>query len=124
MSAHKHLQNDRTGFLGTIFVALGSLALAADLAFLIEFLRPLFGKLQDGPFALIPTLGLSLMHAARAIAFDQIDYFSLISRILVLFTAMLAIIVGIVLLSSPHPGAAHADPLQEYPYRERETDNG
>jgi hypothetical protein len=61
--------------------------------------------------------------AARAIAFHQMDYFSLISRILVLFSAMTAIIVGFVLLRS-RTAQVGAEQWHASASGEREADNG
>jgi|HubBroStandDraft_1064217.scaffolds.fasta_scaffold447451_2 hypothetical protein len=112
---------EHKGYLGRILLALGSVALVADLAFLAESLAQLLNRAQEGLFGLMPTLGLSLLHAAGAIALDQVDYFSLSSRILVLFTAMVAVIGGIALLRSPSARATHAVSLPASAFRERET---
>lgn len=108
---------------GRAFVTGGLAVLLADLAFLAQPLEKLAERLRDGLFGLVPALGLSFLTAARAIAFHQIDYFSLVSRILVLFSAMTAIIVGFVLLSSR---TAHAGTEQRpgSTSGEREADNG
>lgn len=108
---------------GRAFVMGGLTVLLADLAFLAQPLGMLFERLRDGLFAFVPALGLSFLTAARAIAFHQIDYFSLISRILVLFSAMTAIIVGFVLLGSrtAQVGAAQ---WRASASGEREADNG
>ncbi|MGB7283360.1 MAG: hypothetical protein WBE13_13940 [Candidatus Acidiferrum sp.] len=79
---------------GRSLVTLGVVALLADLAFLAGPLTQLIEKMRDGLLGVIPALGLSFLSAARAIAFHQIDYFSLVSRILVLFSAMVAVVVG------------------------------
>jgi hypothetical protein len=121
MAALQHAGDERRGYLGRILVTLGSVALVADLSFFAEPLRYLVERFREGLFALVPSLGLSFLSAARAIAFDQLDYFSLISRILVLFTAMVAVVVGIVLLRPP---STHQDHLRASAFDERETDNG
>lgn len=95
----------RSGYLGKILVALGVAALFASLAFLAQPAAHLFEQLRHGFFAVIPAVGLSILTAARAFAFHQIDYFSLFSHILVLFSAMVAIILGIVVWSSPSTSA-------------------
>jgi hypothetical protein len=105
-------------------VMLGSIALLADLSFLVRPIERLAQSVSEGLFAFLPSLGLSFLHAARAIAFHQIDYFSLVARILVLFTAMVAVIVGTALLQSASARAANGDDLQEYLSSERETRNG
>ncbi|MGB8474428.1 MAG: hypothetical protein WCE61_10120 [Candidatus Acidiferrum sp.] len=85
------------GYLGRILVALGLAALAADLAFLAAPLQHLVGRMTDGLLGVLPALGLSILNTVRAAALHQIDYFSIISRILILFLALAAIVVGAVL---------------------------
>jgi hypothetical protein len=115
---------EQRGYLGRILITFGSVAMLSDLAFLAQPLERLVERLRDGLFALVPSLGLSFLSAARVIAFHQLDYFSLISRILVLFTAMVAVIVGIVLLWPPSTRSTHQDHLRASAFHERETDNG
>lgn len=124
METRQQSENTRRSLLGRIMVALGSIALLADLSFLVRPIERLAQSVSEGLFALLPSLGLSFLHAARAIAFHQVDYFSLVARILVLFTAMVAVIVGIALLQSASARAANGDALQEYLSSERETRNG
>ena len=124
MATPRHAGYEQRGYLGRILIILGSVALLSDLAFLAQPLERLVERLREGLFALVPSLGLSFLTAARAIAFHQLDYFSLISRILVLFTAMVAVIVGIVLLRPPSTRSTHQDHLRASAFHERETDNG
>jgi hypothetical protein len=124
METRLQSENTRRGLLGRIMVMLGSIALLADLSFLVRPIERLAQSVSEGLFAFLPSLGLSFLHAARAIAFHQIDYFSLVARILVLFTAMVAVIVGTALLQSASARAANGDDLQEYLSSERETRNG
>jgi hypothetical protein len=119
-----HAANECRGYLGTILVTLGFVAMAADLEVLAQPLVRLAERLHEGVFGLIPSLGLYFLNAAGAIAFHQVDYFSLISRILVLFTAALAIVVGLALLRSPYPCSTNADHLRASAFRQREIDNG
>lgn len=86
--------NKRKGFRGRILVALGAAALLGDLAFLLPPLAHLFESAKSGLFGFVPAFGLSALNAARAIALHQVDYFSLVSRILVLFSALVAVVVG------------------------------
>lgn len=109
--------------LGRAFVTGGLAVLLADLAFLAQPLEKLVERLRDGLFGFVPALGLSFLTAARAIAFHQMDYFSLISRILVLFSAMTAIIVGFVLLRS-RTAPVGTEPWRASASGEREADNG
>ena len=124
MATRQHAGHEQRGYLGRILITLGSVAMLSDLAFLVQPLERLAEKLSEGLFGLVPTLGLSFLSAARAIAFHQLDYFSLISRILVLFTAMVTVIVGLVLLRRPSTRSTHQDHLRASAFHERETDNG
>jgi uncharacterized membrane protein YkgB len=124
METRQQSENARRSLLGKIMVAIGSIALLADLSVLVQPIERLVQSVSEGLFALLPSVGLSFLHAARAIAFHQVDYLSLVARILVLFTAMVALIVGIVLSQSASARAANVDGLQEYLSSERETRNG
>jgi hypothetical protein len=105
-------------------VTLGFVTLVADLEVLAQPLLRLAEGLHEGVFGLIPSLGLSFLNAAGAIAFHQVDYFSLISRILVLFTAAVAIVVGLALLRSQSEYPAGANRMSASTFREREINNG
>jgi hypothetical protein len=108
--AGRHLATqEKRRFMGRILVSLGFAGLIADLAFLAQPLERLAQKLSEGLFSLVPALGLSVLNAARAIALDQIDYFSLISRILVLFLALVAVVAGTVLWNSRHSASVRGD---------------
>src|ERR1700722_11511460 len=111
MATRQHASYKKRGFWGKALVILGSIALVADLAFLAQPLERLAEKLGEGLFGLLPSIGLSFVHAVRAFAFHQIDYFSLISRILVLFTATVALVVGSALLRSPSARSRRTDLL-------------
>ena len=95
--------------MGRILVSLGFAGLIADLAFLAQPLGRLAQKLTEGLFSVVPALGLSVLNAARVIALHQIDYFSLISRILVLFLALVAVVTGTVLWNSRHSASLQGD---------------
>jgi hypothetical protein len=124
MATQQHAGYRQRGFWGRILVTLGSIALVADTAFLAIPLERLIERLKDGLFGIAPALGLSFLNAVRAIALHQLDYFSLIARILVLFSAMVALIVGLALLRSHSAGSTGATDLSTSAFRERETDNG
>jgi hypothetical protein len=109
MATQQHATHEKRRFMGRILVSLGFAGLIADLAFLAQPLQRLAQRLSEGLFGLIPTLGLSVLNAARAIALHQIDYFSLISRILVLFLALLAMVTGTVLWNSRHSATFRGD---------------
>jgi hypothetical protein len=124
MATQQHPGNVQKGYWGRFLVLLGSVALIADLAFLAQPFERLAEKVGEGLFSLLPTLGLSFVHAARAFAFHQIDYFSLISRILVLFTAMVALVVGSTLWKSTSANPAQPVLLHPSSFRGQETNNG
>jgi hypothetical protein len=81
-------------YVGRTLVTLGAAAMLTDLAFLIYPLTPLLESAKAGLLGIVPALSLSLLNVARAFAFHQVDYFSLVSRILVLFSALVAVVVG------------------------------
>jgi hypothetical protein len=84
----------QAGYFGGILVTIGAAAILSDL---VIWAHPIVHVLQSakaGPFGLIPALGLSFLNAARAFTFHQFDYFSLVSRILVLFSALVAVVMG------------------------------
>ncbi len=124
MTLRQNSEHGRRGYLGTILVTLGSVALVADLEVLAQPLARLAERLHEGVFGLLPSLGLSFLNAAGAFAFHQIDYFSLIPRILVLFTAVVAVVVGLALLRSQSEYPAGANRMSESTFREREINNG
>jgi len=109
MARRQLATHEKRRYMGRILVSLGFAGLIADLAFLAQPLERLTQKLSQGLFSLVPTLGLSVLNAARAIAFHQIDYFSLISRILVLFLALVAVVAGTVLWNSRHSASVRGD---------------
>jgi len=106
MATQLHAGYERRGYLGAFLVSLGFVALFADLSVLMQPLEQPVRRLQEGLFSLAPALGLSFLNAAREIVFQQLDYYSLVSRILVLFTAVVAIVIGTVVLSRRSAGAA------------------
>ena len=109
MARRQLATQEKRRYMGRILVSLGFAGLIADLAFLAQPLERLAQKLSEGLLSLVPTLGLSVLNAARAIAFHQIDYFSLISRILVLFLALVAMVTGTVLWNSRHSASLRGD---------------
>jgi hypothetical protein len=109
MARRQLATQEKRRYMGRILVSLGFAGLIADLAFLAQPLERLAQKLGNGLLSLVPSLGLSVLNAARAIALHQIDYFSLISRILVLFLALVAVVTGTVLWNSRHSASARGD---------------
>ena len=88
------------GYWSTGLLVLGLAALLADLAFLAAPLAHVAQNSTHGMFGLLPSVGLSLLQATRSIALHQVDYFSLVARILVLFLSLVALVTGFVLWSA------------------------
>ena len=103
MATKQAAGDKQRGFLAGILVTVGAAALLADLAFLAQPLVHLFESAKSGLFGFVPALGLSALNAARAVALHQVDYFSLVSRILVLFSALVAVVVGTALWNGRQP---------------------
>jgi hypothetical protein len=112
------------GYLGNALIAAGVFALALDLSFLVQPIEAIAARLREGLMGVLPTLGMCLLNATHAIAFHQVDYVSLISRILVLFCAMTSVIAGLSLLR-PRARRLHIIELALSPELEgREMMNG
>ncbi|HKN77189.1 MAG TPA: hypothetical protein VJW94_18580 [Candidatus Acidoferrum sp.] len=105
---------EKRHYMGRILVSLGLVGLIADLAFLAQPLERLVQRLGEGLSGIVPALGLSVLNAARAIALHQIDYFSLISRILVLFLALAAVVTGTVLWNSRRTAIDSGESLSRF----------
>lgn len=86
-------------YRGRVLVMLGIAALLADLAALLEPLGQLLLAAKGGLYSFVPAAGLSFLNVVRAVAFHQVDYFSLVCRILVLSSALVAVVVGTALWS-------------------------
>ncbi len=100
-------------FWGALLLILGFAAILADLAFLAPSLLYLLSSAKAGLMALVPALGMSVLNATRAIALHQVSYFDLASRILVLFSALVAVVVGTTLCNA-RPASAPASPRQTF----------
>jgi hypothetical protein len=124
MATPPHVASERKGYLGTILVTLGFVALVADLEVLAQPLARLAERLHQGVFGFLPSIGLSFLNAASAFALHQIDYFSLITRILVLFTAAVAVIVGLALLRSQTEYPTGTNRMSASTFGKRESNNG
>lgn len=106
---------------GTLLVAIGAAALIADLAFLTGPMSRLLESAHNGLIGIVPSLGMSFLSAVRAIAFHQVDYFSLVARILVLFSAMVAVIIGLVLTRAQSAGTLSSRQVTLSGSQEREN---
>jgi hypothetical protein len=68
MATPQHAGYEQRGSLGRISIILGSVAMLCDLAFLAQPLERMAERLHEGLFAVVPSLGLSFLSAARALA--------------------------------------------------------
>lgn len=114
MANRQPVGHKERGYLGSALVTLGLAALLADFAFLAPPFEQLLETGRQGLLSLVPTLGLTLLQAARAIALQQIDYFSVVSRILVLFSAIVVIVIGAVVLKAGSAAAPAAPDQQSF----------
>lgn len=98
MANRRTTESKQKGYLGKFLVAAGLLALAADLSFLLPPFDLVAARFKDGLLGILPTLGVCILNATQAIAFHQVNYVSLASHILILFSAMVSLVAGIGLL--------------------------
>jgi hypothetical protein len=99
------------GYWGAALLAAGLLPLLFNLVSIAALLAHLFAGFRSGLIAPLTSLGLALIDAVGSVALGQMDYACVFARILVLFSAMVAIILGIALLRSRASKNAPADPL-------------
>lgn len=86
-------------YWGSGLAIAGFLALTANLLLATPLTRIVVNS-RTGFAGTVSTFGVSVLRGAAALALGQVDYFSLTLRILVLFSAMLAVIFGIALMRS------------------------
>jgi hypothetical protein len=79
-------------------MTLGLAMALTDLWLLVRPLVELAGRIHQGFLGVLPSLGMCLLNATNAIAFHQIGYVWLISHMLVLCSAMAALLMGTRLL--------------------------
>ena len=79
---------------GRGLMILGVCVILTDLAFLAHPFMHLLAAAKAGLYGIVPAIGLSILQTARAIAFHHVDYFSLVGRILLLFSAAVAVVLG------------------------------
>ena len=87
-------------YWGSALLVAGLLALLLNVAPAVACTVHLFASFKNGMSALFSSVGLSLLHAVGSVALGQVDYATIFARILVSFSAMVAIILGIALMRS------------------------
>ncbi|HYL62987.1 MAG TPA: hypothetical protein VE077_10235 [Candidatus Methylomirabilis sp.] len=93
------MTNKKT-YWGSALIVAGLLALLANLAPAAASSARFVASFKTGLTGLVSSVGLSFLHAVGAVALGQVDYATVFARILVLFSAMVAIILGIALMRS------------------------
>lgn len=121
MAIRRTAGNQEGSRRGRLLAAIGATALIADLAFLAGPVFRIAESAHSGLIGIVPSIGLSFLSAARAIAFHQVDYFSLVARILVLFSAMVAVIIGLALTRTRSVGTLSSRQMQLPASHEREN---
>ena len=109
MSKERTVKEGQMDYIGQALVALGFTALLADLSILVQPLGWLIGKLSHGVLGAIPALGGAILNATQAIAFHEFNYVSLVWRILVLFIALVAVVVGVARLHARRSRMMHRE---------------
>jgi len=117
--------NRQKAYLAKGLLAAGLATLLSDLFLIGQPLVTLVATLKHG-LGVLPALGMCVLNATQAIAFHQVGYFSLISQILVLFTAMVTLIAGLALLrpNSARPRIQTFELLLSNEVEKREISNG
>jgi hypothetical protein len=98
MARAKLTKRGQRVYLGKILMILGLAAAFTDLWLLLKPLFDLASSIHQGVLGLLPSLGMCLLNATNAIVFHQIGYGWLISHMLVLCSAMAALVMGTGLL--------------------------
>lgn len=98
MATRRANRDEHRGHLGKFLVSVALIALAASLSTLAGPFAFVATRFREGLLGLLPTVGVYVLNATHAIAFHQVNYASLISHILLLFSAMVSLIAGIALL--------------------------
>lgn len=114
----------QTGYVGRFLVALGLVALAVDLSFLLQPFGIVVSRLNEGLLGVLPTLGMCLLNATHALAFHQVNYLSLVSWVLVSCCAMASIIAGFALLWPKSKRVQIIELMLSPEFEEREITNG
>lgn len=113
--------NKQKAYWGLGLILLGLATLAPNLALVAAPIEHVLQTSAHGVAGLVSFAGLSVIRAAGSFALGQVDYFSLASRILLLFCAMVAVIVGMVLICSRSTAGRSAS-FRSSAFTEEETE--
>lgn len=103
MAKWQSIESIQRGYLGCAMVAFGLTALTAQVSAFVPSVLHILQSARQGVLSLVSAISLSLLEPVRVLLFHQADYFSLISlisRILLLFSALAATVIGGVLLTA------------------------
>lgn len=98
MMRNQNSTRNFTSFVGTAMLIIGSAVLVAYSAAIAWKFHAALSSRGIDSFGLFGSLGLASLHAARAVAFDHAGLLSVVHHILILFSALLVMLIGIVLL--------------------------
>jgi hypothetical protein len=98
MAARQAFSQTLKSIAGASLLALGLVLLFANLDGVAASVRSLTGLSAHEALGIVPTLGLAVLHAAQAYAFDQSGFMSGFLQILVSFWPSVLIAIGAALL--------------------------
>ena len=97
MATPQAAKNRFWSYLGGALVALGLAVLVVSLATLGLQIQGLMERSGMQSLGFLPALGVAFLHTAQALAFGQSGVFFVVTRLLVLFSALAAVVVGFAL---------------------------
>jgi hypothetical protein len=98
MAGRKNSNRNLRAKMGIVLLSLGSLLMAAKLSLIALQLPHLLACLGIDTLGVHLALGLALLRLLHTIVFNHAAIFSFVCAILVLFSALVAIVAGLTLL--------------------------
>lgn len=98
MAGRENSNRNLRAKVGAVLLSLGSLLMAAKLGLIAVQLPQLLGSLGIDTLGVHMALGLALLRLLHTMIFNHAAIFSFVCAILVLFSALVAIVAGLTLL--------------------------
>jgi hypothetical protein len=98
MERNRTSKRNRKAMLGNALLMIGSVVLVTYSAALAWQFHSALNNSAVESLGIFGSLGLASLHAARVVAFDHAAILSVVRHILILFSAFLAMLIGIALL--------------------------
>lgn len=98
MTRTRNSKHNFRGFVGTAMLIIGSAVMVIYSAALAWQFHAALSSTAVDSLGLFGSLGLASLRAARAVAFDHAVLLSVVHHILILFSALLVMLIGIALL--------------------------